>query len=185
MLVKCALVLQMLTETLSPIQTRDKRQAHLQANWGFTCTCKHCTGEEDEVKKSDEKVERIQSLWKDLDDYTPFSTATPEKAEELVSLYEEEGLKTRIHEAYYRAAIEYNGVGESAKAGRYAMLSILRGQMMAGFDRPFIGKMKELLKAPEKHWTWKFRPQKEQQQEEEENGKEGGKKGEQHVKDEL
>lgn len=172
----------MLTEALSPIQTRDKRQAQLQANWGFTCTCKHCTGEEDDIKKSDEKTERIQSLWRELDDYTSSSSATPEKAEELVSLYEEEGLKTRIHEAYYRAAIEYNGVGESAKAGRYAMLSILRGQMMAGFDRPFIGKMKELLKAPEKHWTWKFRPQPETEENEKEEEEEEGK---QHVKDEL
>lgn len=128
-------------------------------------------------------MERIQSLWKELDDYTSSSTATHEKAEELVSLYEEEGLKTRIHEAYYRAAIEYNGVGESAKAGRYAMLSILRGQMMAGFDRPFIGKLKELLKAPEKHWTWNFRPQKEEVGEEE-KGKEDERE-EEHMKDEL
>lgn len=104
-------------------------------------------------------MERIQSLWKELDDYTSTSTAIPEKAEELVSLYEAEGLKTRIHEAYYRAAIEYNGVGAPDKAARYAMLSILRGQMMAGFDRPFVGKMKELVKGPEQHWSWKFRPQ--------------------------
>lgn len=176
-------MLLILTKPPSPIQTRDKRQAQLQANWGFTCTCKHCTGEEDEIKKSDEKVERIQSLWKDLDDYTSSSTATPEKAEELVSLYEEEGLKTRIHEAYYRAAIEYSGVGASAKAARYAMLSILRGQMMAGFDRPFIEKMKELLKDPEKHWSWKFRPHEEIEEEEPE--KEEEKAEEQHVKDEL
>lgn len=151
--------MQILTKGLSPIQTRDTRQAQLQTNWGFTCTCKHCTGEDEDIRKSDERMERIHSLWKQLDDYTTASTATPEKAEELVSLYEEEGLKTRIHEAYYRAAIEYNGVGASAKAARFAMLSILRGQMMAGFDRPFVEKMKELVKDPEKHWSWKFRPQ--------------------------
>ncbi|KAJ4420308.1 SET domain-containing protein 5 [Gnomoniopsis sp. IMI 355080] len=133
--------------------------AQLQTNWGFACTCKHCTGKEDDISTSDERMERIHSLWKELDDYTAASTATPAKAEELVSLYEEEGLKTRIHEAYYRAAIEYNAVGASAKASRFAMLSILRGQMMAGFDRPFVEKMKELVKDPEKHWSWKFRPQ--------------------------
>lgn len=154
----CDLVVQILMTAPSPVQTRETRQTQLQSNWGFTCTCKHCTGEEDEVRESDERITQIHSLWKELDDYTSASTATPTKAEDLVSLYETEGLKTRIHEAYYRAAIEYNGVGDSNKAARYAMLSILRGQMMAGFDRPFVEKMKELIKDPEKHWSWKFRP---------------------------
>lgn len=48
-------------------------------------------------------------------------------------------------------------MGESNKAARFAMLSMLRGQMMAGFDRPFVEKMRELAKDPEKHWTWRFR----------------------------
>lgn len=102
-------------------------------------------------------MKRIHSLWKELDDYTPASHASPEKAEELISLYELEGLKTRIHEAYYRAAVEWSGAGDSTKAVRYAMLSILRGQLMAGSDRPFVANMRELVKDPEKHWTWKFR----------------------------
>lgn len=116
-------------------------------------------------------MKRIQSLWKELDDYTSASTATSEKAEELVHLYEVEGLKTRIHEAFYRAAIEYNGVGDSNQAARYAMLSILRGQIMAGFDRPFVETMKELVKSPEKHWTWNFRHQQSHHEDDDESEK--------------
>lgn len=78
-------------------------------------------------------------------------------AEELVRLYEAEGLTTRIHEAYYRAAVEYSGVGDANAAVRCAMLSILRGKMMAGPDRPFLTGMRELIQDPKKHWTWNFR----------------------------
>lgn len=45
------------------------------------------------------------------------------------------------------------------------MLSMLRGQMMAGFDRPFVEKMRELAKDPKEHWTWKFRPQRDEKDE--------------------
>lgn len=141
----------------SPIQTREKRRGQLEESWGFTCSCEHCAAEDAEVAASDERVERIHQLWKELDDYTEESPATPEKGEELLRLYEEEGLKTRIHEAYYRAAIEWNGVGNTTSAAKYALLSVLRGQVLAGPDRPFIENMKELLQKPEEHWTYKFR----------------------------
>lgn len=141
----------------SLVQTRDTRQTQLHSSWGFKCTCSLCAAEEDETARSDQRVRQIHSLWKELDDYGPASAATPEKAEELLGLYEVEGLETRIHEAYYRAAIEWNGVGDSNNAVKYAMLSILRGQVMKGPERPFLSSMRELIKNPEDHWTWKFR----------------------------
>lgn len=97
-----------------------------------------------------------------LDDYTAEagSRATPEMAEQLLRLYELEGLYTRLHEAYYRAAIEWNGVGDTTMAVKYATLSISRGQIMAGPDRPFIVNMRKLMEDPKGHWTWGFRQQK-------------------------
>ncbi|KAK7729237.1 SET domain-containing protein 5 [Diaporthe eres] len=71
---------------------------------------------EETIKESDERVEQILKLQKDLDDYSPSSAATPEKAELLVKLFEAEGLVTRMVEAYYRAALEYNGIGSAEEA---------------------------------------------------------------------
>lgn len=104
-------------------------------------------------------MRRINDLWKILDDYSPSprDAATPEDAEELLRLYEAEQLKTRVHEAYYRAALEYNGAGDAKNAVRYAMLSIIRGQVMKGPERPFLTSMRELAKSPEAHWSWEFR----------------------------
>ncbi|TPX10069.1 uncharacterized protein E0L32_001266 [Thyridium curvatum] len=68
--------------------------------------------------ESDARITSIHQLWKELDDYSPESTASPDKAELLIQLVELEGAMGRMHEAYYRAALEWNGVGEAVKAIR-------------------------------------------------------------------
>jgi len=94
-------------------------------------------------------------LRRELDDYS--ASATPEKAELLITLYELEGLSVRIYEAYYRAALEWNGVGDSARATRYARLCLDKGLLLRGPDRPFVESMQELVADPTRHWSWRFR----------------------------
>jgi len=81
----------------------------------------------------------------------------PQKAELLLALYELEGLQLRLHEAHYRAALEWNGVGDSVRAMRHARLGLDRGLLLRGPDRPFVESMKALIASPTKHWSWKFR----------------------------
>ncbi|XXH00129.1 hypothetical protein Hte_006471 [Hypoxylon texense] len=107
--------------------------------------------------ESDDRVMQIHKLWRELDDHSAASEATPEKAELLVSLYEREGIWGRINEAYYRAAIEYIGVGDIANAKKYAKLCVDHGQLFIGPDRPFIKNMQDLISEPTKHPKWKFR----------------------------
>lgn len=125
--------------------------------WGFECTCSHCSASEETIKESDERVEQILALQKDLDDYTPGSAATPEKAERLVKLFKEEGLVTRMVEAYYRAAVEYNGIGSAEEAIRFAKLCIEEGEVLESSIGPFMNNMRELIREASAHWTWKFR----------------------------
>jgi hypothetical protein len=75
----------------------------------------------------------------------------------LITLYELEGLQVRIYEAYYRAALEWNGVGDSGRAVKYARLCLDRGLLLRGPDRPFVDSMKELVADPTRHWSWGFR----------------------------
>lgn len=96
-------------------------------------------------------------LQKDLDDYSPSSAATPEKAELLVKLFEAEGLVTRMVEAYYRAALEYNGIGSAEEAVRFAKLCVEEGEVLESSIRPFMNNMRELIRGPSDHWTWRFR----------------------------
>lgn len=96
-------------------------------------------------------------LQKDLDDYSAASTTNTEKAERLIDLFEAEGLVTRMVEAYYRAAVEYNGVGRGGEAIKYAKMCIEEGEVLESSIRPFINNMRELIRDPSTHWTWRFR----------------------------
>ncbi|KAH8888483.1 hypothetical protein GQ53DRAFT_691442 [Thozetella sp. PMI_491] len=144
---------------IDPIQSRAERQARLQKDWGFRCSCQRCTAEEHIGAESDDRVEQIKSLWKELDDYSKSSSASVGKAELLVTLFQLEGLEGRIHEVYYRAALEYNGVGDAGMAMKYARLCIDRGMLIRGPKQPFLTNMREIIADPGKHWSWRFRLQ--------------------------
>lgn len=133
------------------------RQMYLLHHWGFECTCSLCTASDTEIEKSDTRIDEIRSLWTELDNYTPASAATPEKAERLIDLYHEEDLVTRMVEAYYRVAVEWNGVGDSERARMFAEKAISAGKIMESGIRPFLNNMRELANNPEGHWTWRFR----------------------------
>ncbi|OTA94576.1 hypothetical protein M434DRAFT_10527 [Hypoxylon sp. CO27-5] len=140
-----------------PLQPRSVRQEKLQHEWGFQCSCARCSADASSIAESDERVKKIHALWKELDDHSSESKASPEMAELLVSLYEEEGILGRINEAYYRAAIEYIGVGDIANATKYASLCVDHGLRFIGPDRPFIKSMQDLIANPTGHSKWKFR----------------------------
>jgi hypothetical protein len=146
-----------LTVLGSPIQVRANRQHQLLSHWGFECTCNHCTADSDSVALSDKNVEKIHALWSDLDDYSPTSGGSADKAEQLLELYKQERLDTRMHEAYYRASIEWNGVGNSTAAVEAARRCLERGEQMRGPQAPFARNMRDLLQDPQKHWSWGFR----------------------------
>lgn len=97
----------------------------------------------------------MQQLRPEMDDYSVI--ATPEKAELLVTLYELENLQVRIYEAYYRAALEWNGVGDATRAVRYARLCLDKGLLLRGEDRPFVESMREMVRDARGHWSWRFR----------------------------
>ena len=96
-------------------------------------------------------------LFAELDDYSAGSQASPGKAELLVTLFRLEGLHGRMHEAYYRAALEYSGVGDVGMAVKYARLCRDRGLLVRGPEQPFLASMMKLIQTPEEHWSWRHR----------------------------
>ncbi|KAK4209093.1 SET domain-containing protein 5 [Rhypophila decipiens] len=159
------------------LHPRETRQRLLQATWHFKCVCSRCGGphahENDDahiLAESDSRVKQINALRRELDNYNPTSSSsgasgnkvvvgsgTPAKALLMITLYELEGAQVRIYEAYYRAALEYNGVGDATNAMIYARLCLAKGLVARGPDRPFITSMKELIEDPVRHWSWRFR----------------------------
>ncbi|KAH8159702.1 hypothetical protein CIB48_g8545 [Xylaria polymorpha] len=141
---------------IDPILPQAERLKRLKA-WGFECTCERCGASAAQAAESDQNMMEIQRLWQQVDNYSSSSRATPAMAERLISLYEQEGLQSRIQEAYYRAALEWIGVGEVEKASEYARLCVKYGTLFKGSGRPFIENMNQLLDNPTGHSHWMFR----------------------------
>ena len=142
---------------IDPVQLRQRRQEELQWNWGFKCSCSSCTQPKALSTTSDTRIKQITALIKHLSNRNASSRATPQMAELLISLYEQERILAPIAEAYTFAAREYNGVGDGYLAMKYASLAVEAGILYGGEKTNDVVDMKNLLEEPSKHWSWKFR----------------------------
>lgn len=129
----------------------------LSSSWGFQCGCSSCTQNAHQVAASDERVEQIMSLRRELRDLSAKSRANPQMAELLVSLHEQERLLSGIYEAYALAALEHNGVGDPWTATKYARLAVEYGLAAAGPSNADVLEMESLAEDPWGHWSWMFR----------------------------
>ncbi|KAF9877283.1 hypothetical protein CkaCkLH20_04983 [Colletotrichum karsti] len=145
---------------IDPMQSRAARRERLHSTWGFHCSCHHCMQSRLKTDASDARIEQIALLREEFNDYTPASRATPQMAELLISLYEQEHNWSLLSEAYTLAAIEYNGVGEPWLATKYARLAIEYGLTTLWEGHGDVVEMTKLADDPWSHWSWMLRTRK-------------------------
>jgi hypothetical protein len=142
---------------LDPAQKRKERIHALKNSWGFQCSCSQCTAQSAISSASDSRIDKIARIRDNLEDYSPESVASPEMADLLISLYEQERMWGPIAEAYSYAALEYNGAGDAFIAQKYAHLAVEVGLVYGGPHDTDVKEMEQLLKDPKAHWSWKLR----------------------------
>ncbi|KAF2200289.1 SET domain-containing protein [Delitschia confertaspora ATCC 74209] len=138
-------------------QSRQQRTNSLQRNWGFHCSCAACRANPALTHESDNRLAQIEELEAKLDDWSADSEATPEMAEMLIGLSEQERLSGSMGAAYKRAAMSYSAVGDRWVAARYARLSVEYTMLERGFRDPDVWGMRALASDPEMQWSWKKR----------------------------
>lgn len=136
---------------------RKARMARLKRNWGFDCGCSACTAHPAFVTESDSRLCQITDLAETLDDWTSSSSATPEIAELLVTLYIQERLDASLAAAYKYAAEVYSSFGKRWEAVRYARLSAEMSMLDKGFRDEDTKEMKKMAENPEMTWSWNKR----------------------------
>jgi hypothetical protein len=111
------------------------------------------------TRASDERIKTIWELTEYLQNWEPCRDckATPEMAEWLVSLYEQERLYSWIADAYVLAALAYNAVGSEWMAAKYAMKALEVGIIHLGPRAADVREMGELVRATREHWSWMAR----------------------------
>ncbi|KAF2123244.1 hypothetical protein BDV96DRAFT_608887 [Lophiotrema nucula] len=138
-------------------RAREKRVANLKMNWGFECSCSSCSAHPELVSQSDDRIQQMRDIASALDDWTPTSTATPEAAELLISLYEQERLYASLGVAYKHAAETYASFGDKWNAMKFARLSAEYEVLDKGFGDVDVGAMRKMAEDPEMTWSWKKR----------------------------
>lgn len=145
---------------IDPTLKQAQRAHKLHSTWGFRCSCPSCTASKSVVASSDDRLRQIHELRPEFNKYRSESRATPQMAELLISLYEQEKLWGMMEEAYRYAAIEWNGVGEPWTATKYARLAIEYGIYGSGEKDGDVADMDELATDPWSHWSWMLRMKK-------------------------
>jgi len=137
-------------DTLAPYH---ERQHRLQSSLGFECFCAQCSLDLAGREDSDETLLAIAELERELSDFSS-KRASPALAEELLELYEGEGLQSKMGGAYTLAALSYALAGKEKEARQYATLAAEATEWESGFGSEDAVAMRELARDPRGHWSW-------------------------------
>ena len=130
-----------------------ERQHRLRTSLGFECSCERCSLDPADRDASDDALRIISEIEDELGDFGS-QEASPELAEELLALYEDEGLQGRIGGAYTLAALNYALAGMEKETRRYATLAAETVGWEYGPQAKDAEAMRELASDPRKHWSW-------------------------------
>lgn len=138
-----------------PVVKHSTRSSNLQSTFHFTCECTRCQ----DHRRSDSRVTTIESIEASLSDWSPTSSTTrkrngPRLAQELIKLYEEDGLHAVMVRPYGLAAQEYSALKDAKRARKYAELAISYGLLKEGEGGEDVKAMQAIVRDVKSHWSW-------------------------------
>lgn len=141
-----------------PVQTRSERQRVLKRWKGSECSCPVCSRDKEPsgAADSDKRIREIKRIYAKLSDYES-KGVTADMIARYIKLYKEEHLETRLADAYELAAVNYNYLGHSKKAAKYAALSAQAASIEAGVGSNNAIAMRILAKDPVGHYSYKMK----------------------------
>jgi len=133
-----------------------ERKQRMKSQWGFSCSCPLCTSPEDVQEMSDYRVQLIEELEQELNDLSTNRTATPESADLLITLHQQERLDGVIGDAYMYGAFEHAYIGDKRGTQKMAALACEHMAIWRGTSHQYYQAMSRLLVAPEKERSWRY-----------------------------
>lgn len=134
--------------------SRAERQSRL-GDWGFKCTCPHCSMSAEDVAASDKRMDEIYAIEDDLEKQVSAGVIIdPGLGDKLVRLYEAEKFDSYIGQALTRAALVHSLLGNEKEATSYADKAYEALAREHGEWNKDAKAMKLLAENPTKHWSW-------------------------------
>ncbi|PNY26563.1 SET domain-containing protein 5 [Tolypocladium capitatum] len=135
---------------LNPRMPRQERRIRLSSIWGFDCSCSLCSMHPRLTQESDARLVQMAALLGRLNEWR---TASPEIAQTLVSLYDQERIYASCS-AYRYAALTSCAAGRRWDTIRYARLAVETGLISWGFRDEDVQAMVRLAEQPERELCW-------------------------------
>ncbi|KAJ9149453.1 SET domain-containing protein [Pleurostoma richardsiae] len=149
---------------LDPLAPRAERRARARDAWGFACSCAQCRLPRAQADRSDARLAEIQRVEAALADLRPaprdgerLEVVDAALVERLLRLYRAERLGARVAGAYTLAALNFNLLGDAARAAEYARLAAEAAAREHGEEAPDVAAMKVLAEDPRGHFTYRGR----------------------------
>ncbi|OIW35703.1 hypothetical protein CONLIGDRAFT_627749 [Coniochaeta ligniaria NRRL 30616] len=141
-----------------PVLTRLERQRVLRKWKGSECTCSLCTASKasSTLADSDKRIKEIKKLQAKLSDHESKGVTT-EMIARFIKLYKEEHLETSLADAYELVALNYNYLGYSKEAVKYATLSAQAGSIEGGANSNNVIAMRIMAKDPVGHYSYRMK----------------------------
>ncbi|KAK2041373.1 SET domain-containing protein [Colletotrichum somersetense] len=139
------------------LSARVVRQDRARRNWGFGCSCAHCSLPEPFVRASDQRLVRMWEVEQQLSHWNG-EAVDEDMIEGLVGMYRQEGLDgSHGGDAFRLAALNYNSLGMEAEALGYARLAEEQLLLEKGPAARQVGDMRDLMRDPKAHYSWRRR----------------------------
>jgi hypothetical protein len=141
-----------------PLEMSQKRRtAALKDHWGFKCTCSACTASSDAIADSDGRREEITEIQNALGGTAEDPESLLGLLEQLLKLYDDEGLITPKPRYYEIAAYTANQLGDEYAATSYAQMAFRHWSIVAGPESWDARRMEAMLEDPKKHPSWLYK----------------------------
>jgi hypothetical protein len=150
---------------LNSFRVRSVRQDRTQRNWGFTCTCPHCSLPETVANASDHRLSVIYDTELSLADWTSEASIKEDEIMLLLSMYDQEDmLPSHAGNLYTLAALNYNALGREVKTREFALKCLEQNLLQSGPWSEDVKVCLALLSDPKGHWSWRKRDTQEDDQ---------------------
>lgn len=116
----------------------------------------HISSPQEELAKSDARIAQIEEIRAELRNHES-RKVTPEMIETFIKLLVEEGLESKMAEAYELAATNYNYMGEDRKAKKYADKAVQAARIEYGRDANDVIAMRIMAGDIRGHWSYKYK----------------------------
>ncbi|TLD14609.1 hypothetical protein PspLS_11049 [Pyricularia sp. CBS 133598] len=144
---------------VNPRLGRAERELAARRMWGRPCGCAACTGKGGDLQalaEADARAAELAGIEAELKD-AESAAVTEEMLRRYVRLMEQDGLQSRMADAYEQVAYNYGYLGVEEKARRFGNLAIQAATIEQGRESNDVTALRVFVNGVTEHYSWRWK----------------------------